>query len=201
MLSEFLVSLIRLCYYRLWNPIPSNGLSRTDYLTHMQTPDGTYLASEFNYSLPRHQKGYDTIGFKYRSGDRAGQLDHPTWTDVRTKGENGKGYYSDHAYESPRCGLAQMANSGLVGYRQVSADENEAGAESRQSNDSFSKGDPRVTKLPRTLTFPRHDIPDGYNLDRGTLQHNLEYDSFQSGMALVYNQIWVSYPWWWVQMN
>ena len=154
----------------------------------MHTPDGTYLASEFNDSLLRHQKRYDTIGLKYRSEDRAGQLDHPTWTNVRTKGENDKGYYSDHAYESPRCGLAQMANSGLVGYRQVSADENEAGAESRQSSDSFSKGDPRVTKLPGTLTFPRPDKPNSYNLDRGTLQHNLEYDSFHRYLS--YIPIW-----------
>ena len=161
-------------FYRHWHPIPSNGHNCTDYSAHMHTPDGTYLASEFNYSLPRHQKGYDPIGLKHQSSDKTSQRDHPFATNARPKHENDKGYYSDHTYESPRRGLGQMANSGSVGYRHVhvNADENDAGVESRQNIGSFSNGDPRVTQIRGTLTFPRPDSQSSNNVNRGTLQHN-----------------------------
>ena len=119
-----------------------------DHLPHTQLPDGTYLASEFNYSLPRQRKGYDTVGYKCHGGEGYRQRDHHISQNDRPSRGNDKGYYSDHTYESPMCGKVQTANSDIAGYHKVNQEEK---VELCHSSDPDKNEDPRVT----TLTFPR----------------------------------------------
>ena len=87
----------------------------------MQSPDGTYLASEFNYSLPRKPKGYDTVGYNYHSHDRNTQLDPRFMTSIRPDTQNDKGYYSDRTYERPICDQAPVAGRDTIGYHRVNS--------------------------------------------------------------------------------
>ena len=88
-------------HFRHWAQIPSDERGLPLQQPPVQCPDGTYLASEFNYSLPRPPKGYDTVGYKHHNYDRNDQADPRFWTNVRPDRENDKGYYSDRTYESP----------------------------------------------------------------------------------------------------
>ena len=90
-------------YFRHWAQIPSSECGLPAQLPRVQSPDGTYLASEFNYSLPRRPKGYDTVGYKHYNHDRSEQADPRFWANVRPIRENDKGYYSDRTYESQVC--------------------------------------------------------------------------------------------------
>ena len=85
-------------------------------MVHMHLPDGTYLASEFNYSLPRHHKGYDSVCYKYHSKDGINKSGPYLMATFRPGHEKDKGYYSDHTYESPRCdGQAQPNKRNTIG--------------------------------------------------------------------------------------
>ena len=139
----------------------------------MQLPDGTYLASDFNYSLPKHRKGYDTVGYKSQSGDNRGQWHHRFSTNARNNHGTDKGYFSDHTYESPISGLGQMSNPGTIGYQQVNTDINgtNTGTHLRQGNNTDNNDHLSTKTLPGTLTFPRIDKPDSFNVDHATLQH------------------------------
>ena len=67
----------------------------------MQSPDGTYMASEFNYSLPRRPRGYDTVDYKQHNHDINDHAAPRFWTNVRPDRQNDEGFYSDRTYESP----------------------------------------------------------------------------------------------------
>ena len=118
----------------------------------MQLPDGTYLASDFNYSLSRHRKGYDTVGYKCQSGDSRDQWGRHFSPNARATHGNDKGYYSDHTYESPVSGMGQMANPGVIGYQQVNPDVNGTGDQLRESSDSDRNVEFRMKTIPGTLT-------------------------------------------------
>ena len=89
----------------------------------MQTPDGTYLAAEFNYSLPRQKKGYDTIGYKHHSLNRNNQLDPRFAANIRPTHEVDKGYHTDRTYESPVSESTHVPGRGNAGYHTVNHDE------------------------------------------------------------------------------
>ena len=148
-----MISWVYLFYFRHWNPVSSNDHNQPGYLAHMHTPDGTYLASEFNNSLPRHQKGYDTIGYKHQRGNRNEPRDHPFPTNFRTNHATDKGYYSDHTYESPLSGHGHMANSGLEGYHRVNPNQEESDVEFHRNNDC-DRNDASIKKIPVHSTFP-----------------------------------------------
>ena len=112
------------------------------------------MASDFNYSLPKHRKGYNTVGYKCPSGDSRDQWGHHFSTNTRPSHGNDKGYYSDHTYESPIPGKGQMANSATIGYQEVNPDVNGTENELRQTSHSD-----------RTLTFPRFDKPVNFDVD------------------------------------
>ena len=161
-------------YFRYCNPVPLADHNHSDHLTHMKLPDGTYLASDFNYTLPTHRKGYDTVGYKSQSGNSRNQWHHRFSTDARNNRGNDKGYYSDHTYESPISGLGQMANPGSLGYQQVNTDVNgtDSNTQLRQSNNTDNNDHLCTNTLPGTLTFPRIDKTDRFNVDNATLRHN-----------------------------
>ena len=100
---KFVMKLVLWYHFRHWAQIPSDGCGLPAPLPRVQSPDGTYLASEFNYSLPRRPKGYDTIGNKHYSHDRNEQEDPRFWTNARLNREKGKEYNSDRTYKSPVC--------------------------------------------------------------------------------------------------
>ena len=77
------------------------------------------MASEFDYSLPRQRKGYDTVDYKQKRDDRNAQSDPRIVANVRPYGDNDKGYYSDRTYESPLSGRTHPEESGDIGYRTV----------------------------------------------------------------------------------
>ena len=108
-------------HFRHWSQIPSSGRGQPAQLSHMQSPDGTYLASEFNYSLPRQHKGYDSVGYKYRSHERNIQTDPRFMTNIRPRPEKDKGYYSDRTYESPICDHGPVDNGDTTGYHTVNS--------------------------------------------------------------------------------
>ena len=139
----------------------------------MQLPDGTYLASDFNHSLPKHRKGYDTVGYKTQSGDSRDQWHHHFSTNARNSHGNVKGSYSDHTYESPISGLGQMTHPSTIGYQQVNTDANgtDTNTQLSQSSNTDRNNPFRKTTLPGTLTFPRNDKPDNSNVDHATLRH------------------------------
>ena len=95
--------------FRHWNPIPSSDHGVSDQYPHIRLPDGTYMASEFNYSLQRQTRGYDTREYK-----RPSQLDHSSMATFRPALEKDKGYYSDHTYESPVCKNVPKKEYGTV---------------------------------------------------------------------------------------
>ena len=99
----FLLRLVLWLHFRHWSQIPSSECGLPAQLHRVQSPDGTYLASEFNYSLPRRPKGYNTVGYKHYDHGRSEQADPRFWTNVRANRENDKGYHSDRTYESPVC--------------------------------------------------------------------------------------------------
>ena len=68
------------------------------------------LAKEFNYSLPRQHKGYDTMGYKFPS--LPDQRSMATFLPIR---ENDNGYYSEHTYESPVCEPVLKKEYGALG--------------------------------------------------------------------------------------
>ena len=122
-------------------------------------PDGTYLAPEFNYSLPRIPKGYDTVAYEYPNGGRVGQREHPFSENVRTSRENDKGYYSDRTYESPMRGH-ERTTPGPVGYHQVDPEENKPMVGMCQSSNYDRTKDPRAKIIDGTLSFPGFGRPD-----------------------------------------
>ena len=97
----FKMQLSIVTYFRHWSKIPSARRGLSSQLSHMQHQDGTYLASEFDYSLPRHCKGYDTVGYKHYNPQISAREDPRFFTNIRPDRENDKGYYSDRIYESP----------------------------------------------------------------------------------------------------
>ena len=90
-------------HYRHWAAIPSDTHGRPALMPRIQSPDGTYLASEFNYTLSRQRKGYDTVGYKHYIQKDNAQSDPRFKTIVRADRETDTGYYSDRMYESPIC--------------------------------------------------------------------------------------------------
>ena len=132
--------IVTLLYFRYWNPIPSNGRNH-DHLQHtrVQLPDGTYLAPEFNYSLPRQRKGYDTIGYKYRTQAGGKQSGHDGMTTFRPDRERDRGYYSDHTYESPACEHGGVTGRGNFGYHAVIPKEIETDTDPTQNIDVDKK--------------------------------------------------------------
>ena len=131
-----------------------------DQPTHLSLPDGTYLASEFNYSMPRTLKGCDTLGYKFQSRDKHGQSDQRLMKTFRPNRENDKGYYSDHLYESPMCEHAQMRNSDTAGYHKVNQGTIEPKAQSHRGNSSGMDGDLSAMTNSGRLTFPRTNTPN-----------------------------------------
>ena len=121
-------------------------------------PDGTYLAPEFNYSLPRNPKGYDTVAYKYHTGGRIDQRKYPFSENVRTGRENDKGYHSDHTYESPMHGHVRTA-PGPVGYHPVDPEENKPIVDMCQGSNFDRTKDPRAKIMEGTLSFPRSGKP------------------------------------------
>ena len=77
--------------YRHWSQIPSNEHGCPGQLTEEQSPDEKYFPSEFEYSLPRQRKGYDTVGYKHYSLDKNTKSDPRFLADVRSLRENDKG--------------------------------------------------------------------------------------------------------------
>ena len=126
----------------------------------MQLPDGTYLASEFNYSLPRHHKGYNTVGYKCHTQGGNNKRDHSYLTNVRTNRENDKGYYSDHTYERPVCDHPQLSKSGSAGYHEVNTEGN--GSQSSRNEDT------NLQQNVTLLTCPRTERPDNFQVDLAT---------------------------------
>ena len=155
-------------FCRYWNPVPSNGQTRTDYLTHMQMASGNYLNSELSYSLPRHPKGYDTVGYKYHTTGRNDKQDYPFSANVRIGRENDKGYYSDHTYESPVCGAAQVSKSGSVGYQQVKPDEKGTDVDTLPGNNFDTNNDHRAKTTQGILTLPKTSKPDTFDTKHTT---------------------------------
>ena len=92
----------------------------------MQTPDGTYLASEFNYSLPRQCKGYDTIAYKHHNLDGNAELDPRSVANAIPVYEKDKGYYTDRTYESPIHDRIHTPGHGNAGYHTVNREERES---------------------------------------------------------------------------
>ena len=88
-------------YFRHWSQIPSAERGLSSQLTQFHSPDGTYLASEFNHTVPRQHKGYDTVGYKHYNPHPSAQINPRFFTNISHEHENDKGYYSDRTYESP----------------------------------------------------------------------------------------------------
>ena len=88
-------------HFRHWSAIRSDEHRLPAHLPRMQPLDGTYSASEFNTTLPKHHKGYDTVGYKHFSLDRNPQSDQRFASNIIPDRGNDKGYYSDRTYESP----------------------------------------------------------------------------------------------------
>ena len=78
----------------------------------------------------------------------------------RPNRETGKGYYSDHTYESPMCGHGQMRNSGTVGYHKVNQGTMEPKSQSHRINSSDMNGDSSAMTNSGRLTFPRTNTPN-----------------------------------------
>ena len=131
----------------------------------MQLPDGTYLASEFNYSLPRHHKGYNTVGYKNHTRGGDGQRDHSYLTNVRINRENDRGYYSGHTYESPVCEHAEGAKRGSGGYHKANTEEN--GAKLALFHNSGNENS-NLQPSSRTLAFSKAVKPDDMDVDLAT---------------------------------
>ena len=152
-------------FFRHWSQIPSDGRGRPGQLSHMQSPDGTYLASEFNYSLPRQNKGYDTVGYKYHSPDRNTQSDPRFMANIRTGPEKDKGYYSDRTYESPICDHGHVTSGGSIGYDTV----NSVGGGKSCHDASLDRNlYPRANASSETPTLLVGDIPRNLNAHSAT---------------------------------
>ena len=145
---------------RHWNTVHSADHSRVDQTMHLSLPDGTYLVSEFNYSMPRTLRGYATVGYKTQNRDGIGQSDPRLKRTFRHNPENDKGYYSDHTYESPMCERGQIGISGTVGYHKVNQGTIEPKAQSNEINSFDKNGDPSVMATSGRLTFPRSNAPN-----------------------------------------
>ena len=88
----------------------------------MQSPDGAYMASDFDYTLSRRTKVYDDVGYKYRSYDRNRKPDNHFVASIKSDHDNDKGYYSDRIYERPIC----VAERSPMGYHTIDAGETDS---------------------------------------------------------------------------
>ena len=129
--------------FRYWNPVPPTNHGTGELYPHIRSSDGTYRASEFNYSLPRQRKGYDTVGYK-----------HPSQSDPRFMGtfplffEKERGYNSDHTYESPMCELVYKGEHCTTGKPVVNLKDVDSQVALCQDTICDRTGDPNVKPSP-----------------------------------------------------
>ena len=134
-------------FCRHWSRIPLNGRGRPSHFSHIQSPDGTYLASEFNYSLPRKRE-YDSVGYKHHTLDGNSQLDPRFMKNIKPDREHDKGYYSDRTYESPICDHGPTAGRGSMGYHTVNPTRSVT--ENIPSDNFGSHTNSNLTVMPRS---------------------------------------------------
>ena len=146
-------------HFRHWANVPSNTRGYPGQIPHMRSPDGTYLASEFNYTLSRKHKGYDTVGYKHYDHDQNAELDHRFMATVRPDWEKDKGYYSERTYESPIF-VAERVPRGFLKDSPHVKGVDDAMCESFSSDGR--KEHPNAKTQSGTLTFSRankHSMP------------------------------------------
>ena len=143
-LQVVIIPAISLFHFRHWAAIPSDVRGHPAKLPPMRSPDGTYLASEFNYTLSRQHKGYDIVGNKHFHQDINIQLDPRFATVVKPDRQTDKGYYCDRTYESPIC---------------VASQEKDPEDQQRLRTNSYTHETPCVKIDSGTAVVPRTNTP------------------------------------------
>ena len=121
---------------------------------HLYPPDGAYATQEFEYNTSYETPDFNKENYIYYLKHQS-HNQSPT-TPPGTDRDNDNGYYSDHTYESPRCGHLHQDSSSEEGQM------NQFGANGTKKNPNMPHYDHVVKTCempssPAHFTFPRSD--------------------------------------------
>ena len=119
---------------------------------HLYPPDGAYATQEFEYNTSYETPDFNKENYIYYLKHQS-HSQSPT-TPPGGDRDNDNGYYSDHTYESPRCGHLHQDDSSDEQMNHLGAN-NTYKMPHRSSDDQMKTCE--VPSSPAHFTFPRSD--------------------------------------------